>query len=188
MSYVLKQNRQFSRTDYNIKILLMIVLTGSMLLCGSCLPTALAATPNAENQLTTEPQPNKEIDNLQHTPSIAVATAKAIGALAVVIGLMVLLAAALKKLGLGTQSSQGGRLTTVLDIKMIAPKKYVAVIDIAGQTMAVGVSEQQITLLTKLEPSEQLQKYAEKTSPTSSFSALLSRAVNRNKTIPKDQV
>ena len=115
------------------------------------------------------------------------ATVKAIGALAVVLGLLMLLAAALKKLGLSGQSPQGDGLIKVLETKMLAPKKYVAVLDIAGQTMAVGVAEQQITLLTKLEPNERLQAFVQKNPPSSRFAALLTRAVNsKNKTDQED--
>lgn len=190
MNSVLKQNRTLVRTHGQGISLLLITLIWTLLFCGlnhtpasaTVAPPAADSQPAAETTTGSPPQ----IVDTQHNPSIAVAAVKAIGALAVIIGLLALLAAALKKFGLSAHSPHGNRLISVLDTKMIAPKKYVAVIDIAGQTMAIGVSEQQITLLTKLEPGERLQKLAEKPAPSSSFSSLLSRAVNRNKNTPED--
>lgn len=128
-----------------------------------------------------EPEPPGTLDTFQQPPSMAITAAKALGALAVVIGLLMLLASALKKLGLSGHAPQGGGLIQVLDTKMLAPKKYVAVLDIAGQTMAVGVSEQQVTLLTKLEPNERLQAIARSRPASSRFASLLGKAVKKNK-------
>ena len=166
----------------------LIILAGMLLCCGWGVP-AMATTPAEKKPAVTapQPQPSQNIDDLRETPSIAVAAGKALGALAVVLGMLMLLVAALKKLGLSGQSPQGEGLIKVLETRMLAPKKFVAVLDIAGQIMAVGISEQQITLLTKLEPDEKLQALAQKRPSSSRFSSLLSRAVkDKNKTCQED--
>lgn len=170
------------------QVLLLIIFTGMLLCCGW---NAVAATntPAEESSAvaTTEPESTSDLGELQQTPSLAIAAAKALGALAVVLGLLALLAAAIKKLGLSGQTPQGEGLIKVLETRMLAPKKYVAVLDIAGQAMAVGISEQQITLLTKLEPDERLQALAAKRPSSSRFASLLSRAVtNTNKNAQED--
>jgi len=168
--------------------LFLIIFTGMLLCCGWSTP-ATATTPATEAPALsiTQPEPTRTTDAFQQTPSVAITAAKALGALAVVIGLLVLLAGALKKLGLSGHSPQGGGgLIQVLDTKMLAPKKYVAVLDIAGQTMAVGVSEQQITLLTKLEPNERLRAHARSRPSSTRFASFLSKAVNKNKINQED--
>lgn len=164
--------------------LLCIIITGILLCCGWTTPTL--ATTDEPSLSTTASEPVTTTDSLAQTPSIAITAAKALGALAVVIGLLVLLAGTLKKLGLSGQTPHGGGLIQVLDTRMIAPKKYVAVLDIAGQTMAVGVSEQQITLLTKLEPNERLQAHSRNRPSSSRFAALLNKAANKNKIDQED--
>ncbi len=187
MSSTGNHTRSLGRPRFNL-VLLLLVLTG-ILLCHGWDTPAWAANPAEQEPAVSkgQPQPDHAMDNLQTGPSIAIYAAKAVGALAVVLGLLMLLAAALKKLGLSGQPIGGGGVIKVLDTKMIAPKKYVAVLDIAGQTMAVGVSEQQITLLTKLDPDEKLRTLADNHPSSSRFSSLLSRAVNNtDKTASKD--
>ena len=180
MSYTFNHTRPFCPKQ-NSRLLLVIILTGVFLCCGLNIAAA-ADTPAKTNTevATTSSDSTHSLNETRQTPSLAVAAAKALGALAVVLGLLMLLAAAIKKLGLSGQTPQGEGLIKVLETRMIAPKKYVAVLDIAGQTMAVGISEQQITLLTKLEPDPQIQALAQK--PTSSrFTSLLAKAVKKSK-------
>ncbi|MDA8165312.1 MAG: flagellar biosynthetic protein FliO, partial [Desulfobacteraceae bacterium] len=91
--------------------------------------------------------------DLQQTASLFVTMLKAFGALALVLGLIALLAVWLRKMGWGKDApGRGGSLIRVLDTRMLAPKKYVAVLRIADEYLAVGITDQQINLLTKLEP------------------------------------
>ncbi len=48
--------------------------------------------------------------------------------------------------------SDGG--IRVLTSKLIAPQKYVSLVEIAGEILALGVSSQQVTFLTKIENRE----------------------------------
>ena len=167
--------------------LFLIIIAGLLLCCGRATATLAATPPTDGPPLSTEVAEQPETtDALQHPPSIATTAAKALGALAVVIGLLVLLAGALRKLGLSGHTPHGSGLIQVLDTRMLAPKKYVAVLDIAGQTLAVGVSDQQITLLTKLKPNERLQAHARSRPSSSRFASLLAKAVNKNKVDHED--
>lgn len=85
------------------------------------------------------------------TMTLAVAIVKVVGSLAVVIGLMVLAMHLVKKLGIGRAMFESGKLIDVIDSRMIAPKKYVAVVRIAGECVALGVTDQQITLLANVD-------------------------------------
>ena len=185
MNDIFSHNRPLRRLRGRHLLLLLIVLI-STLHCGGWSAATAATTPAEENTTTTAPEPKSagHLEDTRQTPSLAIASAKALGALAVVLGLLMLLAAALKKLGLSGQSPQGEGLIKVLDTKMLAPKKYVAVVDIAGQALAVGVSDQQITLLTKLEPHQRLEALAQKSTTSSRFQSLLSKAVNNTKKTP----
>ncbi len=136
--------------------------------------------------VVTRPEPPPARADIRPTPSLAIATLKAFGALAVVLGLLVLFAAALKKLGLSGQSPHGDGLIKVLETRMLAPKKYVAILEIAGQTLAVGITDQQISLLTRLEPDENLLALARQRPPASRFASLLSGALNKNNIAQKD--
>ncbi len=44
-------------------------------------------------------------------------------------------------------------LIRVLDNKMVAPKKYIAIVEIAGKTVSLGVTDHNINLLTEIDPS-----------------------------------
>jgi flagellar protein FliO/FliZ len=54
-------------------------------------------------------------------------------------------------------SDSGIRLLTT---KPITPQKYISLVEIAGEVFALGISETQITLLTKIENREFLEKVA----------------------------
>ena len=85
------------------------------------------------------------------TMTLAVAIVKVAGSLALVVGLMLLAMHFVKKLGIGRTMLESGKLIDVIDSRMIAPKKYVAVVRIAGECVALGVTDQQITLLANVD-------------------------------------
>ena len=72
----------------------------------------------------------------------------------------------------GDLSAEGVRLITT---KAIAPRKYVSLVDIAGEIFALGISEAQITLLTKIENKTFLEKLALRRSNDSEPLSLLQR-------------
>jgi len=55
----------------------------------------------------------------------------------------------------GMSSDSGIRLLTT---KPIAPHKYISLVEVGGEVLALGISETQITLLTKIDNKEFLEK------------------------------
>lgn len=114
--------------------------------------------------------------------ALLTAVAKVSGALALVVGLMFLVFLLVKKFDLGRSRLTRGSLIEVLDTRMIAPRKYISVIHIGGELLAVGVSEQQISMLTRLDPcaakapARADEKMAAAAAPSGAFAALLERA------------
>jgi flagellar biosynthetic protein FliO len=81
--------------------------------------------------------------------------------LAVVIGLMVLLAAALRKRGIvvGPPGSGGRRATQGVQVEVLARRALgrsaqVAVVRAAGRTLVLGVTDHQVTMLTETQIDE----------------------------------
>jgi len=92
-----------------------------------------------------------QVMELDQSASMTMVMMKMIGALALVVGLMVLLAIWLRRMGLARQTRGQGSIIQLIDSKMIAPKKYVAVVRIGEKTLALGISDQHITMLDQLE-------------------------------------
>lgn len=119
--------------------------------------------------------------DLARTTSLALTIMKVMGALLLTVGLMLLLAVWLRKLGLSRAGLRQGTLISIIDTKMIAPKKYVAVVQVAEQTLALGITDQQITMLTRLETSATQTQESPKGRPQpASFATLLGKVVKRD--------
>lgn len=89
---------------------------------------------------------------LNATSSLIAAIAKIIGSLAVVLTLMLLLLYIIKKLGLGKGGiTKSGSQIKIIETRMVAPKKYIVIAQIAGKVLALGVTENSINMLTDLE-------------------------------------
>ncbi|MBU0682240.1 MAG: flagellar biosynthetic protein FliO [Proteobacteria bacterium] len=80
------------------------------------------------------------------------AIGKLLAAFLVIGALMALLFKGIKKMGLGNGSMSKGGLISVLDTRLIAPKKYIAVVRVAGENLAIGISDNSFSLLCKLGP------------------------------------
>jgi flagellar biogenesis protein FliO len=67
-------------------------------------------------------------------------------------GLLVVLYLALRivKRTRGQQALQGGGGINLLASKLIAPQKYVALVEIGSEILALGISPQNITFLTRI--------------------------------------
>ncbi|HSR10249.1 MAG TPA: flagellar biosynthetic protein FliO [Thermodesulfobacteriota bacterium] len=87
------------------------------------------------------------------------ATVKMILGLGSVILLLVFLSSALRRWGAGKSAAAGDCGIRLLTSKMIAPQKFVSVVEIAGEVLALGVSAQQVTFLTKIQNGESLKKH-----------------------------
>ena len=145
--------------------------------CGLC----EEVTTNTPNLVSDSPL----INEARETASLITSIVKVVGALILVLGLMLLSVQLMRKFGMGNRQLSHGPLIKVLDTRMIAPKKHVAVLDVAGEFIAVGITDQQVNLLTKLMDNTQLSEAANKVGGgsglaqyTPSFSALLNKAVH----------
>lgn len=118
------------------------------LLIAATVPLLAAAAGGAEQPGASPVTP--AVDMAQ-AASLGLTLLKVFGALILTVGLMLLLSVWLRKLGLARSGIGQGALIKILDTKMIAPKKFIAVVQVADKTLALGVTDQQITLLSRLE-------------------------------------
>ena len=88
------------------------------------------------------------------------AVSKMILGLGVVFILLFFLMRVLKRTPLVTGDSSYDPGIRLLTTKPITPQKYISLVEIAGEVFALGISETQITLLTKIENREFLEKVA----------------------------
>ncbi len=80
---------------------------------------------------------------------------KTAGGLALIIGLILTAVWLLRRFG--GQVTRGGTrnsIIRILDTRMLGQKKYLSVISIGSRTLAVGVTEQSITLLAEIVPED----------------------------------
>lgn len=116
----------------------------------------------------------------QETLSLTTTIFKTLGSLILVVGLMLLLLFWIRKMGLVRVGSRQEGLIAVLDSQMLAPKKQVSVLEVAGTYLVVGLTEQKITLLATLAPNDRLTEAAHSQKMPSvldaSFASLLNKA------------
>ena len=86
------------------------------------------------------------------------ATLKMLLALGAVCLLLFFLARLLKRWDWNRNRIPADNGIKVLASKLIAPQKYVSLVEIGGEVLALGVSAQQITFLTKIENKEMVKK------------------------------
>jgi flagellar biosynthetic protein FliO len=125
-------------------------------------------------------------NKLGETASLVSAIAKVLGALAVVVALMFLLLFTLKKLGLGNGMAKSGSNIKIIETRMIAPKKYIAIAQIAGKQVALGITDHNISLLTDLDD-QLISPVNEKSAGSDSFAGVLQKAASYLKKTPKHQ-
>ena len=140
---------------------------------------ALAGLALATVSLAGEPPPAQGLP-LSETTSLLTAMIKVIGALIVVVGLMLLLLHFLKRTGLASGGSRRGSAITVLETRMVAPKKYIAIVEIAGHCLALGITDHTITRLTDLGPEAKdlLTSPPPTDKPGGAFAGLLNRSLH----------
>ncbi len=115
----------------------------------------------------------------QETLSLATTIFKTLGSLIIVVGIMLLLLFWIRKMGLVRPGSRQENLITVLDSQMLAPKKQVSVLEVAGAYLVVGLTEQQITLLATLAPNDRLTDAAHSRKTPSALDASFASMLNK---------
>ena len=79
-------------------------------------------------------------------------------ALGIVLGLLYVLLRYFKQAPWGRRALPQDFSIRVLTTQLIAPRKYISLVEIGGEVLALGVSEAQINYLTKIEHPELLAK------------------------------
>jgi flagellar biosynthetic protein FliO len=138
--------------------------------------------------LAAEPPPASALP-LSETTSLLAAITKVTGSLLVVVGLMLLLLHFIKRTGLGSGGSRSGSAITVLETRMVAPKKYIAIVEIAGHCLALGITDHTISRLADLGPEtkDRLSPHPAQARPLSPFAGLLNRSLQAWREPPAPQ-
>jgi flagellar biogenesis protein FliO len=89
---------------------------------------------------------------------MAWAALKMLLSLGVVLGLLFVLLRVLKQTPWARKDLGADVSIRVLTTQLIAPRKYISLVEIGGEVLALGVSEAQINYLTKIEHPELLEK------------------------------
>jgi len=84
---------------------------------------------------------------------------KMLFALSLILGLLFLLVRVLKRTPLIRKDLPTEFGIRVLTTKPISPRKYISLVEIGGEVLALGISEAQISYLTKIENPEWLNKW-----------------------------
>jgi len=101
------------------------------------------------------------------------AVSKMILGLGIVFILLFFLTRVLKRMPFARGESSSDSGIRLLTTKPITPQKYISLVEIAGDVFALGISESQITLITKVENREFLEKVAARHSVPSEPPSLL---------------
>jgi len=78
--------------------------------------------------------------------------------LSLVLGLIFLLFFGFKKYVLKNTAFGGGKLVQVLSTNFLAPKKNIALVEVAGEILVLGVSDQNISLLTSIREPDRIEE------------------------------
>ncbi|MCX5911564.1 MAG: flagellar biosynthetic protein FliO [Deltaproteobacteria bacterium] len=89
------------------------------------------------------------------------AAVKMVFAMGAGLALLYLLIRFTKRLDLARRSSSPDAGIKVLTNKLIAPQKYISLVEIGGEILALGISAQQVTFLTKIENKERVKENLE---------------------------
>lgn len=86
------------------------------------------------------------------------AMTKMILALGIVCTVLFFLVRLMKRSGVGKRNFSLDSGIKLLTTQLIAPQKYISLVEIGGEVLALGISEAQITFLAKIENKEFLDK------------------------------
>jgi len=118
------------------------------------------------------------------TSSLLSAIVKVSGSLLVVVGIMLLVLYAIKRTGLGSGLGSASSAITVLETRMVAPKKYIAIVDVAGHCLALGITDHAINLLSELGPEATATLINRQGPAASGFAGLLRRSMRNQQASP----
>ena len=85
---------------------------------------------------------------------MGVTTLKMLGSLVLVIGLILVVTYGIRRLRFGASPFQGGPKMRVLGTLTLAPKRSIALIEVCGELLLLGVGTENVTLISKIEDIE----------------------------------
>ena len=91
-------------------------------------------------------------------PDLLEATLKTFAMLCVVLGLLILILYLIKRFFYLRNSLSDEKLIKVIAASHLAPKARIALVEVMGKKLVIGVSQDSIRFLTKIESSEQQAK------------------------------
>ena len=103
---------------------------------------------------------NELLDNTLVTsqPDLLEATLKTFAMLCVVLGLLILILYLIKRFFYLRNSSSDEKLIKVIAASHLAPKARIALVEVMGKKLVIGVSQDSIRFLTNIESSEEQAK------------------------------
>ncbi len=119
-----------ARLNHALSIIFVVNLTSAVVVWGA----------ESQQQLAAE----------QHQ-SLIFTGLKMVGALALILGLMLLTLHFLKRYRSCVRSRSPESHVQVLDVRMLAPKKSIALVEVAGERLLLGVGTEQVTMLSRID-------------------------------------
>jgi flagellar protein FliO/FliZ len=124
-----------------------------------------------------------------NSPELFPSLLKIISALAVTVGIMIVVAYLFRKIvKKGGGEINGRELIKILSAKYLGPKSSIMLIDVLGNIMVIGVSSSNISLLTEIVDSESLEQLKDihgQKRGNASFSDSLKRLLKGNSRVGK---
>ncbi len=101
-----------------------------------------------------------EASDMVYQPNLWGAGLKTLAMLCIVLGILILVVFLLKRFSYLKQGSGHGQLIRVLSSYHMTPKERIALIDVAGQKMVIGITPGNITCLAQINKPEVLERIA----------------------------
>lgn len=165
-----------------IIIILLVVFAAPILCLAVSEKDPLFTDTGKGNAQLVKPADEKPADIEIGGASPIMPIARVIGATLIVVPLIILVIYAARLLLKGRVSG-GGKVINVLITGSLGPKKTIAVVDVAGEVLVLGITPSQITFLSKIEDEETLDKIRSSAPQIPAFfDAIQSKIFSRKRT------
>lgn len=106
-----------------------------------------------------------ETSSVMSQPDLWGAVLKTLAMLSIVVAILILVLFLMRRFFYLKGASSHGQLIKVLSSYHMAPKERIALIDVAGEKVVIGITPENITCLTKIEKPEALARIEESEAP-----------------------
>ena len=128
-----------------MRVRVLLALITAVVVMFICTTTVTAQ----ENYLETELKGISNNTTPAQEPSLARLSVKMLIVLIIIVGLIIVLGFGLKKFMKGRRLG-ADKITTVLSVTHIVDRKYVAIIEVLGRTLIIGIGADSVTLLSEI--------------------------------------